>query len=228
MRMVAEVLIEKRQMPTWLKKHCSAADLERITKTVQQAEKNTAGEIVPMIVHSSISRSHISQMLFLLLSLLGVLFLDFWLSFHDQLVDLYGASAVLLVAGLTSWILKDSDLIAALLTSKKEMQASSLRRAQLEFFHSELNTTKYQTGFLIFVSLLEKRVVVLGDEAIAKVIPQSEWDALVQDLVSQVKVGKFTDGMCKAVTHAGEILQKSFPAPSENNNELSDHLVVKE
>lgn len=216
------------KVPCWLKSYCTEQDLEKILKTVKQSESATSGEIVPMIVRSSVSRIYVPLILFLSLSLFGILVLDLISSFMWILSGIEWRFLVLILAAITSWFLRNSDFFLRLLTPKSEMVNAVQRRAQFEFYQAEIQKTKSGTGFLIFVSLAEHRVVVLGDKTVSEFVPPHEWNELVNDLVSQVKRNQFAQGMCDAIQHAGRILEKSFPRDPVDVNELPNHLVVKE
>lgn len=214
--------------PSWIKKYCNESDLLKISLTVKKAESRTSGEIVPMIVRSSSPRTFIPALIFLLLAF-GIsasaetLFHSLWIP-----TNLMNKIPLHLLAAVIAWFLGNSDFLLRWLTPKEELRKFVHRRAQFEFYEASVQRTQSATGVLIFVSLAEKQVVVLGDENISKHISQSEWYSLVDDLVSEVKEGKFAEGICKSVIHAGEILEKFFPRKPVDFNELPNHLIVKD
>ena len=102
------------------------------------------------------------------------------------------------------------------------------RRAIVEFESLKIKNTKDRSGILIFVSYFERRAVVLGDEAIHRLIPEQAWDELLTALTTEMKQGQVVIGFQKAIAMSGEILHKYFPIQQNDQNELKNHLVIKE
>lgn len=109
-------------------------------------------------------------------------------------------------------------------------RAEEMAREQAiqEFAALALHRTRGRTGVLIFVSLFERCVIVLGDEAIHARIGDAGWlevDALVLD---RVREGALADGLIAGVERVGAVLARHFPAEHDAPNELPDHLIVRE
>ena len=216
------------QTPSWLYKHCSDEELMEISLTVKRAESKTSGEIVPMIVSSSAPRTFIPALLFLVLVIFilvgaGPVYESFWIS-----PSLLNQGPLYVCAALLSWFIGNSNFLLRFLTPQKELKRFVQRRAQFEFYEASIQKTEASTGILIFVSLAERQVVILGDENISKHISQDEWVSLVENFVLEIKRGHFAQGMCKSVVRAGEILEKFFPRKPVDFNELPNHLIVKD
>jgi putative membrane protein len=64
---------------------------------------------------------------------------------------------------------------------------------------------------LIFASLAERRVEVIGDEAIHAKVGEAAWDQAVRAAVSQLKTGDTAGGLIAAVTVCGDLLEQHFP-----------------
>jgi putative membrane protein len=212
----------------WLVPHATPADVERIEEAVARVELQTCAEIVPMIVRSSSSHGHVPYMLFLIsLFVLWTLVpyaTPFVPSFSVALLDL----AVLLVAFIVaSWGMR-SDYVRRTLTPKNDQAAHVMRRAQLEFYQSNIKQTEQNTGVLIFVSLLERRAVVLADQAVSEKLPPETWQSAIDALITRVKDDDFTGGMCAAIEQVGAVLSQSFPSTGCARNELPNHLIIKE
>lgn len=216
------------EIPYWLEPVANKDDLEKIKFTVETAERKTAGEIVPMIVHSSITFGHVPFIL-----LLGFL-LIFWtlIPFIAPAIpeipfwSLEIGSILLSVLGAWAW--KGSDHWKRWLTTPQDQELSVLRRAQLEFYQSNIKKTEWGTGVLIFVSLLERRAVVLADQNVADKLPEETWAKVVDQLVLKVKAGEFSGGMCEAIETVGKLLAEHLPVATGDRNELPDLLVIKE
>lgn len=203
-------------------------DLDRISAAVREAEKRTAAEIVPMIVHRSVAVGHIPWLVFL------ILFIAFWvaLPFVFELMP-YGRAwmwelGALAVAGVLSQPLSRLDWVVRLLTTAEDETLAVERRALLEFHLLRIASTRAGTGVLIFVSQLEHRAVVLADCRIAERFPSETWESAIQELIGNIKKGDFTGGMCATIESLGVKLAQEFPCGPNDCNELSDRLIVKD
>ncbi len=101
-------------------------------------------------------------------------------------------------------------------------------RARAEELFSQLRIwdTAENSGILIYVQLVDRRVEILADRGIAARVPQAEWDAICRALEASFRRGEWRQGATQAVTHAGDLLANHFPASEENPNELPDQPLV--
>jgi putative membrane protein len=85
--------------------------------------------------------------------------------------------------------------------------------------------TRDRTGILIFLSLLEHKVRVLGDSGINAKVQQSDWDGVTQLIVSGIRERRATDGLVAAIRECGRLLDAhGFRRRSDDKDELSDNL----
>jgi putative membrane protein len=213
----------------WVEKIIDSEGLERIHQAVVRAEEKTCAEIVPMIVRSSAASGHVPWILFLLILLIAWTSLP-WLierSPWDISDWIWDVAAFAVTAALT-YALSSLDFFKRLLTPSHDRAIAVDRRAMHEFHHSRISATEHSTGILIFVSLLERRAIVLADRAVAEKFPETTWGPVVQALLSKTKAGDFTGGMCAAIEHVGEKLKTVLPARADDKNEVDDLLIVKD
>ena len=59
--------------------------------------------------------------------------------------------------------------------------------------------TEHNNGVLIYLLLAEHAIEVIADRAAAQAIPQSSWDALVQDMQQAFQQQAYADGMAQAL-----------------------------
>lgn len=221
----------------WIRKYLSESEIAEISQSVHAAELGTEGEIVPMIVHRSSAVRHVPVILGLSLALLffGVeilglngWYLSDWLPFLYQ----HGGYQVLFLAVLMAlaWGLAHLHGVQRLLTPNADERDQVHRRAQLEFFLHRLNRTQKKTAVLIFVSIMERRAVILADEGIAKVLPPNTWDLILKSLTKKMGRGDWAQGFHEAIQQSGELLKAHFPAPqgAASANEISNNLIIKE
>jgi putative membrane protein len=78
---------------------------------------------------------------------------------------------------------------------------------------------------MIFISFFEHEVIVMADRGISKVVDQALWDAIVADIVREIRAGKVVEGLIGGIARCGEILlEKGFQKSDDDVNELRDDL----
>jgi putative membrane protein len=102
-------------------------------------------------------------------------------------------------------------------------------RATRCFAEQGLTRTRGRTGILIFATLLERRVLVLADEGIDRVLdPDESWKEVVDLAVDGLRRGAGAEGLEAAVRRCGAILARHLPAPAENPDELPNAVVLED
>lgn len=86
--------------------------------------------------------------------------------------------------------------------------------------------TEENSGILIYVQLVDRKVEILADRGIAVRVPQAEWGAICRAMEASFRRGEWRGGALQAVTRAGALLAKHFPAGANNPNELPDQPLV--
>ena len=220
------------EIPTWAARVLGADGPDRIEAAIAEAESTTSGEIVPLLVRRSATVGHVPPLAFCLLliavlvadlpGLLGGLFSG--LGGHELI---WVAASWLLAAGGAA-LLSRLDLVQRTLTSQLDEMRQVDQRAELEFYELELSQTEQRTGVLLMVSLMEHRAVVLADHSIAEKLDPTAWGEVIDLMVQGVKARDLADGMSRAVLRCGELLATHFPVAPGDENELRDHLVIKE
>ena len=219
-------------IPKWLSAYLNGDGLKRIEEEVQTQELKTNGEIVPMVVKHSSTIGHVPLTLFLAITTLFLAFDVYHLQL-DWLGDFPGAEGTLMtldaifILGLV-WFFSQVPAVLRLLTPMQDQLAQVEQRAMNEFYNVRVHHTEANTGILIFVSLLERQAVVLGDDPISEKLPAHEWENIVEKLLHEMKRKDLATGMGKAISMVGEKLASHFPKTEGNQNELNNHLVIKD
>lgn len=216
------------KIPLWAHDILHERDFDKISEAVKHAEATTLGEIVPMIVKRSSVASYLPFQITLVM-LVGILVLqvpqaDFFAQFNAYWVLFFMAA---LCYGL-SILLSHSYLFQRFFIPVRDQIFQVEARAHLEFYRQGLNRTKKHTGVLLFVSLMERRAVVLADEAIAQKLPHDTWTQVCLMLVDGVKKGQTGEGFSNAIKKCGEHLTQHFPSHGSKGNELGNQLILKE
>lgn len=216
-----------QSIPNWAKPVLDSTTLNKLQSAISRAEGKTSGEIVPMIVRRSSTVGHVPLVIFLAVWLISEI-TGWALLVPFEISVLYVEVLYILVSFALSFILAKPQWIQRLLTSPFDRDYQVKMRAETEFYEAGLNQTRGQTGILIFTSLMEHRVVVLADQAIASKLPKDTWDGVIQEVIKGVKSKNLGAGLEVGIESCGKILAEHFPRPSDDTNELRDHLIIKE
>lgn len=209
------------QLPKWISRKLNTDGARQISEAVAKAEVRTSAEIVPMVVSTSSTTGHVPWLLFLIaLPIIWMLIPYMMHNWIGEVAAVIGALAIAAIFHRFNWVKR-------VLTPNTDEVASVNRRALLEFHLANLRSMNGGTGVLIFVSMMERRAVVLADNRIAAEFPPETWREALNTLLAQIKQGKFADGMVEAIQILGEKLAQKFPAALENPNELPNALIVK-
>jgi putative membrane protein len=212
-------------MKDLVKKFISENEKARIVESVKKAEKTTTGEIVPMIVSSS-GEYPLSCVIGALavsipLSMVGAYFAGplFHMGMRDMWVFLGLETALFIVSYL---LVKNVLWLRRIFTSRSEVEEEVRRSAIANFYLNGLYRTRDETGVLIFISIFERTVWVLGDRGINEKVGTEAWNELVSIITEGIRNRKQSDAICRAVERAGEILSAHFPIKPDDTDELPD------
>ncbi len=103
---------------------------------------------------------------------------------------------------------------------------TSRARAVELFAQQRVWDTAENSGILIYVQLVDRKVEILADRGIAARVAQAEWDAICREMEADFRRDEWRTGALQAVTRAGELLAQCFPAGASNPNELPDQPIV--
>ena len=105
---------------------------------------------------------------------------------------------------------------------------SARERATEVFSRLRVWDTEHNSGVLIYVQLIDRRVEILADRGIAARVEQHEWDAICRGMEQAFRSKDFQRGVVGAIEKASKLLISHFPSSSGNDkfNELPDAPVV--
>jgi putative membrane protein len=198
---------------------------QHLEAVVAEAERATGGEIVVAVVHACDEYGAVGWQLGVALAAATFLALG-WFVPPLPWTAYLGAQVAALLLGHA---LGRLDPVRRWLLPARLVERRVAERARRCFAEEGLTRTRGRTGILIFVALLEHRVVVLGDEGIDRVLsPDESWQQVVDLAVAGLRGGRAVDGLEAAVRRCGEILAHHLPADVPNPDELPNRLVVLE
>ncbi|MCK5189418.1 MAG: hypothetical protein KAR12_05130 [Methylococcales bacterium] len=207
-----------------------------IEDAIARAESNTSGEIVPVVASVS-GRYDRSEDIFGVLFSLILLTIAWlytqeitpiagqWESEVKTVITLPWALAIIFLGFIVGAILASFfPVLRLIFISKKEMREEVGRKA-LEAFHQfRIRGTQGATGVLIYVSLYEHNVRVLGDEAISEKLKQQDWDDVCNLVVEGMKSKQPAEKLVEAIEICGQLLAEHFPIEEDDQNELPNKL----
>lgn len=132
------------------------------------------------------------------------------------------ALTVQLAVGIAAFFLLGWAPIHRFLVSPKAAQHAAHARAFQLFAERGLHATQSRTALLIFVSELERRVVLLGDATIHHELGQTGWQTETQKLVARIREARLKDGLLEVIADLEPRLAKVAPREIDDRNELPD------
>ncbi len=205
-------------------------DRDRITAAVREAESHTSGEIVPYIVDASDRYEEAEYRLGLLSAVLAFCVFVMLRRFTSAWIplDVIEIGFVSLGAGAAGMLLgRFVRPVKALFAGRHDMNRRVAQRAAEAFISEEVFNTRDRTGILLFVSLLEHRVLVVGDSGINAKVKPTDWDDIVQHVLRGIRDGKMVEGLAEAIRQCGVLLQQhNLPRKSDDRDELADGLRI--
>lgn len=197
------------------------AALEKIASAVAEAERGTAGEIVVVAARRSDAWVGARTALGLAAGSIGTVTVSalapwvhgMWLGALFPLLFVLG----FLVAGLPF-------VLRALLTDDA-IDEAVLRAAKVAFVDHGVHRTVDRAGVLVYISAAERRVQLLGDAGVHKVVGDDGWRRYAQQVVRGLK-GHDADELVRVVKDIGGVLASSFPPRAENPDELPNAVRV--
>jgi len=205
----------------------SQADLDAIRAAVGEAEARTSGEIVPYVVDESDDYSNAAwkgAALGALLAPLVALAVHRWTSIWGIPLA-YWIALPALVGGAVGYLLALVPPVRRWMAGDELLEARARRRAAVAFLEQEVFHTGDRTGILLFVSLFERRVVLLADSGINQKVEQGQWKEITRRLAGEIRRGRTGPAMVEAIRACGELLARhKVEIRADDRNELSDEL----
>jgi putative membrane protein len=200
----------------------SQDEKERIRLAVESAERATSGEIATMIVDHS-DRYREAEVLggFLVAGLLAMIIA---VTVRQVAIWTYVPIVCMLFFPARVLFLRFPHLKIPFV-NKRRLMRTVRERAVRAFYEKKLYKTRDENGILIFISLLERKVWILGDRGIDRKIPHEIWQAYARELSAKISQGHACEGLCMTVEKCSKLLAENFPRRADDVNELPNDLI---
>ena len=212
-------------------KFLSDADRQAVESCVQEVEKRTSGEIVPMVVSSSYHYPMSNMIGGLIIALLISIGLTLAYGIRKSwggvtALDLWLFPAVFAVSFLLFHeLVRRIPALKRFFITRTEIAEEVEEAALTAFYRNGLNNTRDRTGILIFISVFERKACVLADEGINAKVDSGVWQEVVDLVVEGIRRRRQAEGICEAVRRCGKLIQDHFPIKADDTDELGNLIV---
>ena len=212
----------------------SDAERDRIREAVAEAETRTAGEIVPYVVRQrgdyDVATWRAASAGALLAGTLALAVA--WLNDGWGWGWLYSAWALALVmagGGVLGALLTVLDPVRRAFAGAETLDTTVHRRSAVAFVEEEVFDTRDRTGILLFVSLFEHRIEVVGDAGINAKVEPHEWEEVVGLIRDGIRQRSLADGLVAAIGKCGDLLhRRGVEIRPDDTDELPDDVRVRD
>ena len=87
-----------------------------------------------------------------------------------------------------------------------------------------MHRTRDRNGVLIYLSVADRKLAVIGDEAINQQVPENFWNDVLGLLKLHLAAGRPAHGLVEAVHMVGEKLRIHFPLKHDDTDELPNEV----
>lgn len=187
----------------------------RIEDAVTRAEASTRGEIVVAVAERSDTYGAARAAFALALACVAAI-----------ATLALGAPPWLAVASwpvgtVLGWLVTAAPVVLRAVVPVDDVEREVAESAKAAFFDHGVNRTADRAGVLVYLSLVERRVTVLGDAGIHAVIGEEGWKVHVSEIVKAMHTGH-PEAVADVVAAVGVVLARHFPPSGDNRNELAD------
>ena len=199
----------------------SKEDHERIAQAIHSAEANTSGEIVCVLAQTSSHTTALSVLISAIVALATP-----WLLMIFTAMTLQRILSLQVIVFLALLFFLCLPRVKVALMPRKARRAVAHRAAMEQFTSRGIGRRNDSSGILIFVSLAERYVRIIANDAIAARVPQSQWQAAVDALVCHMRNDRIADGFIAAINMSGNELARHFPRTAASRHVLPDRLYL--
>ena len=196
----------------------SEADAREVEAAVARVESQSAAEVVVAVV----PQSHDYWQGRVLLAVAWALAAGFAFLYLEPWREPALALLLELLVGALVFAAAAIPTLRRRLVSRGAMEQAVRSRAFQLFAERGLHGTRGRTALLIFVSELERRVVILGDRTLHGEVGQEGWENHVKSLLSYIRRGEARAGLVAVLDKLAPQLASVAPRAADDQNELPD------
>ena len=211
------------------------SDRKVIEQRIGDIEQTTAAELVVAVATESgrYDRAESIAGIVLALVALGIAnWLPWWFQetgdWSEPALDLiFQALAVAIGFVVGNYLAAYWFPLRRLLTSRNEQISEANKAAAHIFYNHQLRETRSRCGVLIYLSLFERRIVILPDESCSEALGAEKVQQICNSTIAELKTGMHRQAILHAIGQLAIELTEKRPADRHfNENELADRVLV--
>jgi putative membrane protein len=190
--------------------------VRRIGDAIRELESRSSAELVVEVRARSGSYAHAEgrfAAVAVLFSLAVLVFMPLGVPAWTVLLDVIAVYPIAVVFA------RRSDAVRRLFTTRRE-RLQAVRTYAAALFHDRgVANTSGETGVLLLASLLERRIEVLADRGLLRLVVANDWNAALGELHDELPINE--ERLVAAIHRLGGILERDVPAGAADVDELS-------
>jgi len=99
-----------------------------------------------------------------------------------------------------------------------------LDRAAYIFKKLCMHKTKERNGVLIYISIKDKKLAIIGDIGVNKIVSADFWVGIKDQMIAKFKDSSYFEGISIGIQLVANVLSEFFPYKSDDQNELSNEM----
>jgi putative membrane protein len=188
-----------------------------LTDAIARVEEGTSAEVVVVVEPRSGSYWDVDLAAGagVALAALTALMYSPWV--HTELVTLVD---VVVFFALGAWLSSAVPAIRRALTRSARRSLQVRDASAASFYLEKVWTTTGRTGILVYLSLLERELVVLADRGVTSAVPEGAWNDCLATLRSVPAAADPPQALLAALEETGRALAAALPPGADNPDEL--------
>ena len=200
-------------------------DESKIENAIADFENAVDFELVPVICEKSSYVEHITWILALILTAMFISILDYYLQNSWSSRTLYYVIAIVIAVVLGHYIDK-ADFVDRFFISRHERQRQVLEKAQRIFFLKRLHETRSHHALLLYVSIMERQIVILPDPSMKLEGLAQLQEKLLKIVQNGFKAGQYEKGFLDAIQFLKTELATKFPQTNKDHANLVPNKLI--
>jgi putative membrane protein len=198
-------------------------DIAAISDAVHALESCSCAEVVVEVRARSGSYAHADTRFAALVAYLGLLVLLFspW-----PFGAIWVAVDVAILFGVGMLLARYSDNVRHLMTSRREREKAVRNAAAAAFFERGVANTSVESGLIVYLSLLERRIEVLADRGVLGSVPALAWNEFVA--AARATRADSAHALIDILRSLEPLLAQHLPQREGDRDELANAPVVGE
>lgn len=194
------------------------ADAASVTEAVRSIEASSSAEVVVEVRSQSGSYVHADARAGALFAFAALLFILFSPWTFDPL---WVPGIVLSAYAVGMLASRLSDFVRRLMTSRRDRDERVRTYAAAAFVERGVANTEGETGLLVYLSLLERRIELIADRAVLDAVPVLEWNQLLETVRMRHAT---TAALVEVIRALQPLLARYSPSGEVDRDELSNEV----